>query len=70
MPLVSFLDEHLSPDGEILLTESLRADAKLFLATLCAQGFEDSVSASWVEEDGQRERTWLHRLKRTNGEAA
>lgn len=63
-PLAAFLDEHLGEGGEILLTESLRADAKVFLATLCARGFRDEVSANWVEEDGQRERTWLHRIKR------
>ncbi|MFT4570066.1 MAG: putative nicotinamide N-methyase [Hyphomicrobiaceae bacterium] len=62
--LAEFLDMHLSIEGEILLTESLRADAKLFLATLVERGFVDDVTASWVTEDGQRMRTWLHRLRR------
>jgi predicted nicotinamide N-methyase len=62
-PLAAFLAAHLAEDGEILLTESLRADARNFLATLKAKGFEDEVTACWVEEDGAPQRTWIHRLR-------
>jgi predicted nicotinamide N-methyase len=64
-PLASFLDRSLSREGTILLTESLRADASVFLEGLLAQGFVDEKRALWVMEDGRRERTWLHALTRT-----
>jgi len=64
-PLAEYLDLHLAPGGTILLTESLRADASVFLDGLLARGFEDDKRALWVMEDGRRERTWLHRLTRT-----
>ncbi len=64
-PLAEWLDRHLAPGGTILLTESLRADAQVFLADLCAMGFEDERAALRVLEDGRRERTWLHGLRRT-----
>jgi predicted nicotinamide N-methyase len=64
-PLAEWLDRHLAPGGTILLTESLRADAKLFLEKLRARGFADEKQALWVREEGRRERTWLHRLRRS-----
>lgn len=64
-PLAAYLDLHLQPGGTILLTESLRADAGVFLTALLARGFRDEKCALWVMEDGRRERTWLHGLKRT-----
>jgi len=63
-PLTEFLDVHLSPDGIMVLTESLRADATVFLDRLCARGFIDDRRSLWVVEDGRRERTWLHTLRR------
>lgn len=63
-PLAEYLDVHLKPGGTILLTESLRADASVFLDGLLARGFRDERCALWVTEDGRRERTWLHGLKR------
>lgn len=63
-PLAEYLDRHLAPDGTILLTESLRADASVFLEGLMARGFTDEKCALWVMEDGRRERTWLHGIKR------
>lgn len=63
-PLASWLDTRLTPGGLILLTESLRADAKLFLEKMHARGFDDVKEALWVHEEGRRERTWLHRLQR------
>lgn len=63
-PLASFLDASLAPGGTILLTESLRADASVFLEGLVARGFTDDKRALWVMEDGRRERTWLHTLTR------
>jgi predicted nicotinamide N-methyase len=63
-PLASFLDASLTPRGTILLTESLRADARVFLEGLSARGFKDDKRALWVMEDGRRERTWLHTLER------
>jgi predicted nicotinamide N-methyase len=65
-PLASYLETHLAADGTILLTESLRADATVFLDGLLARGFADEKCALWVTEDGRRERTWLHGLKRTS----
>lgn len=65
VPLAAFLDRHLSPGGAILLTESLRADASVFVEGLLARGFEDEKSSLWVAEDGRRERTWLHTLRRS-----
>jgi len=62
-PLADFLAAHLKDDGRILLTESLRADARIFLAGMKARGFTDDVEATWVLEDGRRERTWLHTLR-------
>lgn len=64
-PLAEYLDLHLAEGGTILLTESLRADASVFLDGLRARSFSDEKCALWVMEDGRRERTWLHRLKRT-----
>ena len=63
-PLASFLDLHLASGGAIWLTESLRADAKTMLATMAERGFVDETEACWVQENGRRERTWLHRLER------
>ena len=63
-PLAEFLDLHLEPGGSILLTESLRADARVFLDGLCALGFKDALRCLWVVDDGRRERTWLHNLQR------
>jgi predicted nicotinamide N-methyase len=63
-PLASFLAASLAPRGTILLTESLRADARVFLEGLVARGFMDDRRALWVIEDGRRERTWLHTLRR------
>lgn len=62
--LIDFLDIHLESTGTVLLTESLRADARVFLDGLCARGFDDERRCLWVLEDGRRERTWLHRLTR------
>lgn len=62
--LVEFLCTHLAADGTILLTESLRADAKRVIEMLARAGFRDRVEAVWVWEDGKRERTWLHTLTR------
>ncbi|MBI5503565.1 MAG: methyltransferase domain-containing protein [Deltaproteobacteria bacterium] len=62
--LAEFLDLHLEDDGRVLLTESLRADARVFLDGLCVRGFEDDRRCLWVLEDGRRERTWLHTLRR------
>lgn len=63
-PLADFLERHLADGGEILLTESLRADAKHFITNLKQRGFDDQVDAIWIEEDGKPERTWLHQLRR------
>jgi len=62
--LAEFLDLHLAGDGAILLTESLRADARVFLDGLCGRGFDDARRCLWVFEEGRRERTWLHTLTR------
>lgn len=63
-PLAAFLDRSLEAEGTILLTESLRADASRFLDGLTARGFRDEKTALWVREEGRRERTWLHRIRR------
>jgi predicted nicotinamide N-methyase len=62
--LAEFLDAHLDHGGTIVLTESLRADAGVFLAKMRSLGFKDGKQALWVSEEGRRERTWLHRLER------
>lgn len=62
-PLAAYLDLHLASGGTILLTESLRADATVFLDGLMARGFTDEKCALWVMEDRRRERTWLHGIK-------
>ncbi len=56
---------HTKPTGTILLTESLRADARRVLDMLAAFGFMDRRSATWVDEEGRPERTWLHELVRS-----
>ncbi len=63
-PLAEFLDAQTAQDGTVLLTETLRADAGLCLGHLRELGFVDQPSAQWVLEDGRRERTWLHELRR------
>jgi predicted nicotinamide N-methyase len=63
-PLVEFLATHTTPRGRVLLTESLRADAKRVLAMLVERGFSLATEAAWVPEDGKLERTWLHELSR------
>jgi predicted nicotinamide N-methyase len=62
--LVRFLDTHLAANGAILVTESLRADARQVITALTRSGFEASTRAVWVDEDGRAERTWLHTLRR------
>jgi predicted nicotinamide N-methyase len=64
-PLTSYLEASLAPRGTILLTESLRADARVFLEGMAARGFADDKRALWVMEDGRRERTWLHTLQKS-----
>jgi len=63
-PLVDFLLAHTASGGMVLLTESLRADAKRVLAMLVERGFSLETEAAWVPEDGKLERTWLHALSR------
>lgn len=63
-PLVAFLDAHTAEGGRILLTETLRADAKCVLLALDAHGFVRTTCAVWVPEEGTLERTWLHELSR------
>jgi predicted nicotinamide N-methyase len=63
-PLARYLDDAVAPRGAVLLTESLRADARVFLEGMSARGFTDDKRALWVMEDGRRERTWLHTLRR------
>jgi predicted nicotinamide N-methyase len=63
-PLVDFLDAHLTEDGTLLLTESLRADARTVIEMLSVRGIRASTDAIWVVEDGKPERTWLHTLRR------
>ena len=62
-PLVAFLTRHLAPAGSILLTESLRADARAVTDALVRSGLTIETEAVWVEEDGRAERTWLHTLR-------
>ena len=61
-PLADFITLHSAEGGKVLVTESLRADAKVFLALLAERGFVGRAEAVWVHEDGRRERTWLHTL--------
>ncbi|RMF24445.1 MAG: methyltransferase domain-containing protein [Deltaproteobacteria bacterium] len=63
-PLADFLDAHTSAGGTILLTESLRADARAVLDMLIDRGFADTKVPVWVEEEGRLERTWVHELQR------
>jgi len=63
LPLVDFLVAHTAPQGRVLLTESLRADAKRVIGMLVERGFALTTDAAWVPEDGQLERTWLHALR-------
>ena len=62
--LVEFLDLHLAARGTLLLTETLRADARDVITGLIDRGFKDDKAALWITEDGQPERTWLHTLTR------
>jgi SAM-dependent methyltransferase len=62
--LVEFLDRHLATDGTLLLTETLRADARNVITGLIDRGFKDDKEALWISEDGKPERTWLHTLTR------
>lgn len=64
VPLAHYLDRSVAEGGTILLTESLRADAGVFLQGMTELGYEDDRRALWVLEDGRRERTWLHVLRR------
>jgi predicted nicotinamide N-methyase len=65
-PLVDFLVAHTAPLGRVLLTESLRADAKRVLAMLVERGFSLTTEAAWIPEEEKLERTWLHELRRSN----
>jgi predicted nicotinamide N-methyase len=62
--LVAFLDRHLADDATLLLTETLRADARNVIAALNARGLVGDKEALWITEDGKPERTWLHTLRR------
>jgi predicted nicotinamide N-methyase len=63
-PLVDFLDAHLADSGELLLTESLRADAKKVVGALEERGMRRTTAAVWIPEQGKLERTWVHRFVR------
>ncbi len=63
-PLVAFLDRHLAVHGTLLLTETLRADARNVIKALGERGFADDKEALWITEDGKPERTWLHTMRR------
>lgn len=63
-PLVRFLEAHTAAGGAVVLTESLRADAKNVIRRLSDRGFRLRTEAVWVPEDGTLERTWLHELRR------
>ena len=65
VPLVEFLDAHLAPDGRLLLTETLRADARRVLEMLGERGIAGEKRGVWVREEGRPERTWLHTLRRS-----
>jgi len=62
--LVAFLDAHLAKTGTLLLTESLRADARCVLRLLAERGIVGQKHGVWVLEEGRPERTWLHTLRR------
>ena len=62
--LVDFLDAHLAAGGTLLLTESLRADARQVLEMLARRGIRGRNDAVWILEEARAERTWLHTLKR------
>ena len=63
-PLVDFLDAHLATGGTILMTETLRADARDVLRMLAELGYTKETEPVWIEEEGKPERTWLHALRR------
>ena len=65
VPLVDFLDRHLAHSGELLLTESLRADAKQVVRALEERGMQRTTTAVWIPEQSKLERTWVHRFERT-----
>lgn len=62
--LATFLDVHLNEHGTLLLTESLRADARSVIEMLAGRGIRGTCEAIWILEDGRAERTWLHVLTR------
>lgn len=66
-PLVEFLDAHLAESGELLLTESLRADAKQVVGALEERGMRRTTTAVWIPEQAKLERTWVHRFVRGAG---
>ena len=61
-PLVEFLCTHAAPGTTVLLTETLRADARRVTEGLVERGFSETIDAVWIPEDGKRERTWVHTL--------
>jgi predicted nicotinamide N-methyase len=63
-PLCDFLDSHLTAGGILLLTESLRADARGVIDMLARRGIAGTCDAVWVVDEGRPERTWLHILTR------
>jgi predicted nicotinamide N-methyase len=63
-PLVDFLDAHLARPGVLLLSESLRADAKQVVRALEARGLTRTTQAVWIPEQNKLERTWVHRFAR------
>ena len=64
-PLCDFLDAHLAAGGILLLTASLRADAREVIDMLALRGIRGSRDEVWIVEEGRPERTWLHILTRT-----
>jgi predicted nicotinamide N-methyase len=60
--LVAFIDAHLRPGGLLMLTESLRADARDCVHALVALGYDNRTETTWILEDGHHERTWLHTM--------
>jgi len=62
--LCDFLASHLAAGGTLLLTESLRADAREVIEMLARRGIAGPCDAVWIVEEGRAERTWLHTLTR------
>jgi predicted nicotinamide N-methyase len=61
--LQQLMDNHLSPNGSIIIAEPNRPIAKHFFVKLLKAGYSDTIIDKTVEQDGHKIKISIHRLQ-------